>query len=168
MYLTLITYNFKLLICLKKNPDHDRLSFRLDSFNWSVKQETSAKWEANFGFEKIAKMCCPVLICYVCLQLSLFAFSWILTIWVPCSVCCLGLAGEKMIVLVLIVVIRIMTSGTMGITSRHRQADTKSQILEKADLGKKERTLSKRIFVSKLIKYTASHLHPEPYLSIRS
>ena len=70
-----------------------------------------------------------------------------------------------MIVLVLIVVIRIMTSGTMGITSRHRQADTKSQILEKADLGKKERTLSKRIFVSKLIKYTASHLHQIRYLT---
>ena len=83
-----------------------------------------------------ANMLCLPSIISLCLLLILDNLRY--------TVCCLGLARDVMIVLVLIVVIWIMTSGTMGITSRHRQAETESQIQESRGMlyKKKEEVLS--------------------------
>ena len=77
------------------------------------------------------------------------------------TVCCLGLARDVMIVLVLIVVIWIMTSGTMGITSRHRQAETESQNRRVEGCLREEvlSTVFWTIFLLSVIKNIASHLH---------
>ena len=91
----------------------------------SLKQTQLWEWE-NCQVVFPANMLCLPSIISLCLLLILDNLRY--------TVCCLGLAGEVMIVLVLIVVIWIMTSGTMGITSRHRQAETESQIQESREM----------------------------------